>query len=167
MSTALYLRLRSSKKMSNYISLLLESVAANRRLAHLFKSEELDRATCQSISMVTRDSKGAARREINNKMPQDNLHQRTQVNSRTSTVIPNVGSGATKRDLSVLSFMLALALAGVIVAAHTDHPVFWLLVGPIPIAILNTARTFLRQRVIRRKGPALSPHRLDYIRKLF
>ena len=152
MSMASYLRLRSPEKMSNYISLLLESAAANRRLANLFQSEELDRAICQSSAMVTRDSSGAARREKDNRMPQQNRHERTQVSSRTSTASPNLGSGATKRDLSVFSFMLALVLAGVVVAAHTDHPVFWLLIGPIPIAILHTTRTFLRQRVIRRKG---------------
>ena len=51
--------------------------------------------------------------------------------------------------------MLALVLVGVVVAAHTDHPVFWLLVGPTPIAVLHTTRTFLRQRVIRREGPLM------------
>jgi hypothetical protein len=137
--------------MSNYISLLLEAAAANRRLAHLFQSEKVDQATCQSIAMVTRDSSGAARGDRNNKMPQESRQGRTQVSNRTRTVIPNLGSGATRRDLSVFSFMLALMLAGVVVAAHTDHPVFWLLIGPIPVAILYTTRTFLRQRVIRRK----------------
>jgi len=49
------------------------------------------------------------------------------------------------------SFMLALVLVGVVVAAHTDHPVFWLLIGPTPFAVLHTTRTFLRQCVIRRE----------------
>ena len=141
--------------MSNYISLLLEAEAANRRLTQLFQSEELDRASQQSISMVTRDSNGGARREQNSKMPQENRHERTPVRNRTRTVIPNVGSGATKRDLTVSSFMLALVLAGVVVAAHTDHPVFWLFIGPTPVAVLHTIRAFLRQRVIRREGPVM------------
>ena len=143
--------------MSNYISLLLEAEAANRRLARLFQSEEIDRATQQSISIVTADANGAARREPkqNSKMPQENRHERTPVRSRTRTVIPNTGSGATKRDLTVSSFMLALVLVGIVVAAHSDHPVFWLLVGPTPIAVLHTTRTFLRQRVIRREGPLM------------
>jgi hypothetical protein len=141
--------------MSNYISLLLEAEVANRRLAQLFQSEELDRASQQSISLVTRDSNGGARREQNSKMPQENRHERTPVRSRTRTVIPNTGSGATKRDLTVSSFMLALVLAGVVVAAHTDHPVFWLFIGPIPVAVLHTTRAFLRQRVIRRGGPLM------------
>jgi hypothetical protein len=63
--------------------------------------------------------------------------------------------------------MLALVLVGVVVAAHTDHPVFWLLIGPTPFAVLHTTRTFLRQRVIRREGRSCSANGIDYIRKLF
>ena len=46
---------------------------------------------------------------------------RTPVRSRARTVIPTIESGQTKRDLTVSSFMLALVLVGVIVAAHTDR----------------------------------------------
>jgi len=137
--------------MSNHISLLLEAEAASRRLAQLFQSEKLDRATHQSTAIVTRDSSGAARRDSkqNSKMSQENRRERTPVRSRTRTAVPTIGSGDIKRDLNVSSFMLALVLAGVVVAAHTDHPVFWLLIGPTPFAVLHTTRAFLRQRVIR------------------
>ena len=143
--------------MSNHISLLLEAEAANRRLVQLFQSEKLDRATHQSTAIVTRDSRGAARKvsKQNSKMYQENRRERTPVRSRTRTATPTIGSGDTKRDLTVSSFMLALVLVGVVVAAHTDHPVFWLLVGPTPFAVLHTTRTFLRQRVIRREGPLM------------
>ena len=143
--------------MSHYISLLLEAEAANRRLAELFQSEELDRATHQSTAIVTGDSSGAARRDSkpNSKTSQENRPEGTAVRSRTRTAIPTTGSSDTKRDLTVSSFMLALVLVGVVVAAHTDHPVFWLLVGPTPIAVLHTTRTFLRQRPIRREGPLM------------
>ena len=82
-------------------------------------------------------------------MSQENRRERTPVRSRTRTAVPTIGSGDIKRDLNVSSFMLALVLAGVVVAAHTDHPVFWLLIGPTPFAVLHTTRAFLRQRVIR------------------
>ncbi len=148
--------------MSNHISLLLEAEAANRRLAQLFQSEELDRARQQSTAMVTRDSSRAARREPNSKMPQENSRERTPVRSRTRTAIP----AATKRDLTVSSFMLALVLAGVVVAAHTDDPVFWLLIGPVPVAVLHTTRTFWRQGVIQRGGRSCSANGCNSIRKL-
>jgi hypothetical protein len=91
----------------------------------------------------------------NSKMSQENRRERTPVRSRTRTAIPTIGSGDTKRDLTVSSFMLALVLVGVVVAAHTNHPVFWLLIGPTPLAVLHTTRTFLRQRVIRREEPLM------------
>jgi len=91
----------------------------------------------------------------NSKMSQENHRERTPVRSRTRTAITTIGSNDTKRDLTVSSFLLALVLVGVVVAAHTDHPVLWLLLGPTPIAVLHTTRTFLRQRVIRREGPLM------------
>jgi len=91
----------------------------------------------------------------NSKMSQENRRERTPVRSRKRTAIPTIGSGDTKRDMTVSSFMLALVLVGVVVAAHTNHPVFWLLIGPTPFAALYTTRTFLRQRVIRREGPLM------------
>ena len=140
--------------MSNHISLLLEAEAAERRLAQLFQSEELDRATHQSTAIVTRDSSGAARRDSkqNSKMSQENRRERTPVRSRTRTAIPTIGSGDTKRDLTVSSFMLALVLVGVVVAAHTDQLVFWLLIGSAPLGVLHTLRRFLRLRLKRQEG---------------
>ena len=152
--------------MNNHISLLLEAEAANRRLAQLCQSEELDWASQQSTVMVTRDSSAAAGREQNSKMPQENSRERTPVRSRTRTAIPAIGSSAARRDLTVSSFMLALVLAGVVVAAHTDHPVFWLLIGPVPVAVLHTTSTFLRQCVIRREGRSCSADGCKSIREL-
>jgi hypothetical protein len=53
-------------------------------------------------------------------------------------------SGATG-DLSVSSIVLTLVLLGTIVAGNTDHPIFWLLIGPAPLGIGFTLITFLRQ----------------------
>ena len=57
-----------------------------------------------------------------------------------------------KRDLSVYSFVLALVAVGVLLAAYTDQPVFWLLIGSVPLGVLHTLGTFLRLRVNRRYG---------------
>jgi hypothetical protein len=43
------------------------------------------------------------------------------------------------------SVILTLVLLGTIAAAHTDHPVFSLLVGPAPLGVGFTVITFLRQ----------------------
>jgi hypothetical protein len=58
-------------------------------------------------------------------------------------------SDRTNRDMSTFSFTLTLQLLGTIAAAHTDHPVFWLLVGPMPLAVVFTLVTFIRQGVFR------------------
>jgi hypothetical protein len=51
----------------------------------------------------------------------------------------------TGRDMSAFSIVLILLLLGMFAAAHTDRPVFWLLVGPAPLAVGFTLTTFLRQ----------------------
>jgi len=57
-----------------------------------------------------------------------------------------------QRDLTVPSFVLALESVGVLLAAYTDQPVFWLLIGSAPLGVLHTIRAFLRLRVNRRGG---------------
>ena len=58
----------------------------------------------------------------------------------------------TNGDISMFGFTLALVLLGTILSAYTDRPVFWLLVGPAPIAIGFTLTAFLRQGFGRRHG---------------
>ena len=110
--------------MTNYVSLLLETDAAKRRLAELFESRTLRAADHRSIAIVPRDRSrpaGTAVEEINNTF-QEHRCTRTPVGSRTRTAIPTIEQGQTKRDLTLSSFMLALVLVGFLVAAHTDRP---------------------------------------------
>jgi Flp pilus assembly protein TadB len=134
--------------MNNHISFLLEAEAAKRRLAQLFQSEQLGRANHRSTAIVTRDSSRAARTDTkqNSKMSQENRRERTR------TALATRQPGQMKRDLTVSSFVLALMSVGVLLAAYTDQPVFWLLIGSAPLGVLHTMRTFLRLRVDRRHG---------------
>ncbi len=134
--------------MNNYISFLLEAEAAKRRLAQLFQSERLGRANHRSTAIVTRDSSRAVRTDTkqNSKMSQENRRERTR------TALPTRQPCQMKRDLTVSSFVLALVSVGVLLAAYTDQPVFWLLIGSAPLGVLHTIRTFLRLRVNRRYG---------------
>ena len=140
--------------MTDYVSYLLESDAAKRRLAEQFEAEPLRSVARRSTAIVAHDQSRAARTAIekNNNTFQEYRRARTPVRSRTRTAIPTKESGQPKRDLTVSSLILALVLVGVILAAHTDRPVFWLLIGPVPFVVLHTTRTFLRQRVIQREG---------------
>ena len=139
---------RRKEKMSNHVSFLLEAEAAKRRLAQVFQSEQLGRANHRSTAIVTRDSSHAARTDTkqNSKMSQENRRE------RTSTALSTRQPCQMKRDLTVSSFVLALVSVGVLLAAYTDQPVFWLLIGSVPLEVLHIIRTLLRLRVNRREG---------------
>ena len=140
--------------MTNYVSLLLETDAAKRKLAQLFQSEEPGRITPPSTGIVTRDSSCAVRTDIeqNSKTLRESRREHGLVRDRTRTALRTRQPGQMKRDLTVSSFVFTLVLVGAILAAYTDQPIFWLLIGPAPVAVLHTIMTFLRQRLRRREG---------------
>jgi hypothetical protein len=71
---------------------------------------------------------------------------------RSATSNSAVKGRWTNGDISAFGFTLSLVLLGTILSAYTDRPVFWLLVGPGPIAIGFTLITFLRQGFGKRHG---------------
>ena len=143
-------------KMNNHISLLLEGDVARRKLAQLFQSEGLGQATHASTPTVTHDSIRTIRTDIeqNSKPFRETCREHGLARSRTPTAQRVRQPGQMKRDLTVSSFVFTLVLVGAILAAYTDRPVFWLLIGPAPVAVLHTIRTFLRRR-LRRQGDLL------------
>jgi hypothetical protein len=58
----------------------------------------------------------------------------------------------TTGDISGFGFALSLVLLGTIVSAYSDHPVFWLLIGPGPLVIGLTLIAFLRHLFSARRG---------------
>jgi hypothetical protein len=135
------------EKMINYVSFLLEASAAKRRVGQLFESEMLGRADHLSTAIISCDSNHAIRtnEKQNNKAFREQLRAHRLVRDRISTVLAIRQPSQVKRDLTMSSFVLVLVLVGVLLAASTDRPVFWLLIGPAPLAALHTLRTFLRQ----------------------
>jgi hypothetical protein len=55
----------------------------------------------------------------------------------------------TRKDMSAFSIVLMLLLLGIVAAGHTERPVFWLLVGPAPLAVGFTLITLFRQGFVR------------------
>jgi hypothetical protein len=137
------------EKMTNYVSFLLETDAAKRRVSELFGSETLRRPDYRSA--IGSCAGTCAAEQCNNPLPEYGS-TRTPVRGRTRTETATLGADQTKGDLTVFGFMLALVLVGVVLAIHTDRPVLWLLIGPAPLVVLHTVRMFLRWRVIRREG---------------
>jgi hypothetical protein len=54
-----------------------------------------------------------------------------------------------QKDMSAPSFMLTLLLIATVGAATADHPTFWLLLGPAPLAALMGAVGFVRSRALK------------------
>jgi hypothetical protein len=142
------------RKMSNHVSFLLEAEAAKRRLAQVFQSGQLGRANHRSTAIVTRDSSRAARTDTkqNSKMSQEKRREHGLTRECTRTAIPTSRPRQMQRDLAVSGFVLGLESVGVLLAAYTDQPVFWLLIGSAPLGVLHSIRAFLRLRVNRRGG---------------
>lgn len=138
--------------MINYVSYLLAANAAKRRLAELFESETLVSSDYNSTPIVFGEGNRAARTNIeqnNNMVREYSSLQRWPVPKRVATAIP---TKKAKRDLTASGLVLALLFSGAAVAAHTDRPAFWLLVGPAPFAVAYTVGVCLRHRLIRREG---------------
>jgi hypothetical protein len=53
--------------------------------------------------------------------------------------------------MSGSSFVLTLLLITTVAAASADHPAFWLLLGPAPLATLISAVLFVRSKGLQEK----------------
>jgi hypothetical protein len=149
--------------MNDYVSLLWQCYAAKRELLELFQLEGFGPASQPSSANGTHESIPVARTGIKqtNRLFREKRGRHEVVPDRTLTVIGTSQPGEVKRDLTVSGFFFALVLVGVILAAYTDRPVFWLLMGPAPLAVLHTIRTFLRQLSRRQEGLPRLTSRID------
>jgi hypothetical protein len=82
----------------------------------------------------------------------ENRHQHELTYAQRRAAPPTRQPSQMKRDLTVSGFVLALVSVGVLLSAYTDQPIFWLLVGPVPLGVLHTIRKLLPLRVNRREG---------------
>jgi hypothetical protein len=140
--------------MNDHVSLLLHGYAAKRKLVELFQSETFQSANQPPIANAASESIPAVRTEIKHtsKLFRENRRKHRVIPNRTPTALRTSQQGQMKRDLTVSGLVFALVLVGVVLASYTDRPVFWLLIGPAPVAVLHTIRTFLRQRLRRQEG---------------
>ena len=140
--------------MNDHASLLLQGYAAKRKLAESFQSEGLEQANQPPIAIAAHESIAAVQTDIkqSSKLFREDCRPHGLDRNWTPTALRTSQPGQRKRDLTVSGFVFTLVLVGVILAAHTDRPVFWLLIGPAPFAVLHTTRTFLRQLLRRQEG---------------
>jgi hypothetical protein len=111
---------------------LLQGYVAKRKLAELFRCEGVKQANHPSTAIATRDGFPAIQAATgqNSKAFRGNCRKQGLVRKRTPTVLRTSQRDQMKRNLTVSGFVFTLVLAGVILAANTERPVFWLLIGP-------------------------------------
>jgi hypothetical protein len=134
-----------NEEMNDHVSLLLQGYAAKRQLAELFQSEGFVQENQPPIAIVAQELIPAVQTGIKQpgKSFRANRRKHGLVRYPKPTGLRIRQQGQMKRDLTVSGFVFALVLVGVILAANTDMPVFWLLIGPAPVAVLHTIRAFL------------------------
>jgi hypothetical protein len=59
-------------------------------------------------------------------------------------------SSSNQRDMTAYSFVLTLMLIATVAAASADHPAFWLLLGPAPLAAVIGAVGLVRSKFAQR-----------------
>jgi len=134
-----------------YPKLVVDSRLARRQLARQFESGE-DPQTQRWVSPVSIRRLATA--------PQKNA---SEGKAPCRDLVPSIASflhrtrsrkmvkqpDFPKRDISGFGSLLVLMLLCEIAAAQTDNPVFWLLVGPTPLALAFTANRLLQYRPTR------------------
>jgi hypothetical protein len=142
-----------NEEMNDHVFLLLQGYAAKRELAALFQSEFLRQAKQPPITIAAHKPIPAVQRGIKkaSKLFQENRRQHGLVSNQTPSALGTSQPDQMQRDLTVPGFVFALVSVGVILAAYTDRPIFWLLIGPAPVGVLQTIRRFLRQRLRRQE----------------
>jgi hypothetical protein len=89
--------------------------------------------------------------QIETRVPNDGLPLRESRSAKDARIKSAGVAGKGKetawtgKDMSAFSIVLMLLLLGIFAAAYTDRPVFWLLIGPAPLAVGYTLITFFRQ----------------------
>ncbi len=137
-----------------YPKLVIDSQLARGRLAQEFTSGvDLDTKrrflAVSDRSSVPAPQENDCKRETSYRDPVSSsasFVHRTR--SRNSMKLPCNG----KRDMSGFSFVLILMLLCEIAASQTDNPVFWLLVGPTPLALALASSRLLRYRFVSQKS---------------
>jgi hypothetical protein len=134
-----------------YSRFLLEMQLAKRRLAQVFEvARDVSGDSLTSAIVGGAPVAAGQDRAVKRQMPaQDSRRSGNIFRDSRRRLSLSKRSDRTNRDMSAFSFTLTLQLLGTIGAAHTDHPVFWLLVGPMALAVGFTVVTLIRQGVFR------------------
>jgi hypothetical protein len=135
-----------------YPKLVVESQLARRRLAQAFEpgagskiERQFLRVSDRTLATIAQKNHYKEEASIGDPVQRSTM---SFVHSRSGGTFARQ-PGTTKRDINGFSFILILILLSEISASQTDNPVFWLLVGPTPLALAFAAHRLLRHRSTR------------------
>jgi hypothetical protein len=135
-----------------YPKLVVESQLARRRLAQAFEpgadskiERQFLRVSDRTLATVAQKNHYKEEASIGDPVQRSTM---SFVHSRSGGTFARQ-PGTTKRDINGFSFILILILLSEISASQTDNPVFWLLVGPTPLALAFAAHRLFRYRSTR------------------
>ena len=131
-----------------YATFYLESQRARRNLLHVFKAEPEVPAAGPVLPAAKCAPAQAMKRKADSRLNLSELlrHSRELFRDATRNLVTQKRPCWAGGDMSASSVIFTLVLSGTILAGHTDHPVFWLLVGPAPLGIGFTAIMGFRRR---------------------
>jgi hypothetical protein len=129
-----------------YTSFNLDAKLAKQRLVQSFQSGPDRHADSLSPPITKTASVGNDQKEAAKRPSLSQELSRLGLRELPKNGTAPKRSDWTKRDMSAVSFSVTLLLLSTIAAANTNHPVFWLLIGPAPLAAGFTLLMFFRVR---------------------
>jgi hypothetical protein len=123
----------------SYLTLQVEAERAKQRLTEVFQEQRTELSPGIK-NRVDRSKKTSEPRWLS---PVVTRPGKSDFWKRGSSVDE---SGNAGKDMSTSSFVLTLLLSGTIAAANTDQPLFWLSIGPAPLAVVLATIFLFRSR---------------------
>jgi hypothetical protein len=125
----------------SYLNLHQETERAKQRLAQVFEEQQTETG-----NRAIEDLTGHSEKATEPRWLSADLTRPAKADSRKKGSSQNESTSAG-RDMSTSSFVLTILLSGTIAAANTDQPLFWLSIGPAPLAAALAAIILFRLRL--------------------
>jgi hypothetical protein len=130
------------RKMNSYLNLMLEAESMKDRLVRLFQSIPEVKENNQSLPLaVVRKERERRRRSVRSRT----LSPSEGCGYCTVRIESRAQRGAVNVEASIWVASCLLAILGVVKAAYSEQPLFWLAVWPAPVALACTIFIFFRQ----------------------
>jgi hypothetical protein len=131
---------RKGHKMNSYVNLMLETEGVKDRLQRLFQSTPEVKENDQALPLAV------VRKERHRRSVRSRALSPFEGSGYCAVRIRSAAQrGAVNVEASIWITSYLLAILGLVKAAYSEQPLFWLAVWPAPIALVCTIFIFFRQ----------------------